>query len=110
MAEAKRPRTSKPAAEPVELRVDIDSFSIGEIEDVEEACGLSFATIINRFTDPEGMRGQAVKALVWVLRRREDPSVTLEDVRSMRLSAVRLKWGDDAAEDPTPSPSGDEAA
>ena len=109
MAEAKRPRTSA-ADEPVELRVDIDSFTIGEIEDVEEACGLSFATIINRFTDPEGLRGKAVKALVWVLRRREDPSCSLEDVRSMRLSAVRLKWGDGAAEDPTPSPSGDEAA
>jgi len=59
--------------------MDIDSLTLGDIEDIENYAGLSFSDIGE---DKPGV-SKLRTALVWVLKRKTDASFTIEDARKI---------------------------
>ncbi len=63
---------------------DINELDLGELEDFAEATGI----------DPMQLQDgwqptlKAVRAFVWLIRRREDPALTLEDARRVKVSEL----------------------
>ena len=75
------------------LAFDPDALTIGDLEDFEDVVGKPFAEIF-RGTGPNGeveMPAKALKALVWIVRRKEDPSFTLEAARNVRIGAIEIE-------------------
>ena len=77
----------------MEIVLDVDQLTIGDIEDIEEICGKSFEEL-----DFERPSARLLKAIVYVNGRKTNPSFTLEDAREVRLSEVTLK---EQEQDPT---------
>lgn len=69
------------------LTVNIDDLTLGELEDFEEAAGISVADIQAR---GGSMPVRAVSALVWVTKRRDDKDFTLDQARKIKLSEVEF--------------------
>lgn len=59
--------------------MDIDTLTLGDIEDIENYAGLSFSDIGE---DKPGV-SKLRTALVWVLKRKTDPSFTIDDARNI---------------------------
>ena len=59
--------------------MDIDTLTLGDIEDIENYAGLSFSDIGE---DKPGV-SKLRTALVWVLKRKADSSFTIEDARKI---------------------------
>ena len=59
--------------------MDIDTLTLGDIEDIENYAGLSFSDIGE---DKPGV-SKLRTALVWVLKRKEDSTFTIENARNM---------------------------
>jgi hypothetical protein len=59
--------------------MDIDTLTLGDIEDIENYAGLSFSDIGE---DKPGV-SKLRTALVWVLKRKTDSSFTIEDARKI---------------------------
>jgi hypothetical protein len=59
--------------------MDIDTLTLGDIEDIENYAGLSFSDIGE---DKPGV-SKLRTALVWVLKRKIDPTFTIEDARQI---------------------------
>jgi hypothetical protein len=67
--------------------MDIDTLTLGDIEDIENYAGLSFSDIGE---DKPGV-SKLRTALVWVLKRKANPEFTIEEARNMtpdELSAI----------------------
>lgn len=62
-----------------------ESFTLGEARDMKQICGLAVAELQGALKkgDPE-----AVAAFLYITWRRQDPSVTLEDVWAIDLGEV----------------------
>ncbi len=87
-------------AEQIELR--LDDLMIEELELIEEHAGLDAlnAAMSGRLSF------KALAVLIWIARRREEPALTLEEVRRTKLSALpqlRIVGGDE------PNPTGSAA-
>lgn len=67
------------------LTIDIEGLTLGEIEEFEEASGSSISAVAKG----EGT-AKAIVALVWVVKKRENPEFTMDDARAMKLSDVDL--------------------
>ena len=63
--------------------MNVNDLTLGEVEEVENYSGLPMAAL----ADPDAKKGRLLVALAWVIKRKEDPSFTLE-------SAKRLSMGD----------------
>ena len=59
--------------------MDIESLTLGDIEDIENYAGLSFSDIGD---DKPGV-SKLRTALVWVLKRKIDAAFTIEDARKI---------------------------
>jgi hypothetical protein len=59
--------------------MDIDTLTLGDIEDIENYAGLSFSDIGE---DKPGV-SKLRTALVWVLKRKENKKFTIEDARNI---------------------------
>jgi hypothetical protein len=59
--------------------MDINTLTLGDIEDIENYAGLSFSEIGE---DKPGV-SKLRTALVWVLKRKENPSFTIDDARQL---------------------------
>jgi hypothetical protein len=59
--------------------MDIDTLTLGDIEDIENYAGLSFSDIGE---DKPGV-SKLRTALVWVLKRKSNPDFTIDDARNM---------------------------
>jgi len=59
--------------------MDIDTLTLGDIEDIENYAGLSFSDIGE---DKPGV-SKLRTALVWVLKRKENPEFTIEEARKI---------------------------
>lgn len=62
---------------------DWNDLSLGELEDLETATGMSAAEMAENASRPK-----VLTAVLWVIRRRTDPTFTLEDARQVKLSAL----------------------
>lgn len=112
------------STEKTKLRLSMDDLTLGDMELFEEATGrdimeaLKPRPVIDEATgrpvkDPDDPKGRPLMAaqvtakafvgLVYLALRRDDPNLTVADVKSMRLSDIDfdLDQGADAEPDPT---------
>jgi hypothetical protein len=95
-----------PDAKP--LRFSASSLTVGDLEDLEEITGQSFGDLFSLLGQLEagGMHKLPIKlitALVFVIRRHENPDFTLADARKVRINELELVLGDEP--DPTEAAS-----
>ncbi len=66
---------------------DLNHLTLGEICELEDYTGSSLDTMFSSFSG--GKKGQPqgkiLVAIAWLMRRREDPSFTLEDAKNLRI-------------------------
>lgn len=76
--------------------MDYQALTLNEVEEVEKLTGVSIDAIAN-----DGQpKGRVLKVLIWVLRKREDPSYTIEAAGKLTLAeAVALFGGDEDPKD-----------
>ena len=74
------------------MNLNVDDLTLGELEDIEEKTGVNVATLKQGAAPPT----KVLTALVWVMKRREDPSFTYEMARETKVTAL-------AAEVPAPN-------
>lgn len=66
------------------LTIDLNDLRVHEIETIEEVIGTS----IDEAFGAGAPRGKALRALGYVIKRRDNPDFTLEDAGNLRLSLV----------------------
>jgi hypothetical protein len=80
------------------LKIDPEDLTIGDLEDFEDIVGMSFDDAMA--PGPDGkpkVTTKALKALVFLSKRREDPTFTLDDARAIKVSELQVG----SEEDPT---------
>lgn len=65
------------------LTFDLDQLTLGDIVDIEDVAGISFQGL-----DMGKPPMKVVAALVWIFKRKQDPSFTYADARAMPVSEV----------------------
>lgn len=60
---------------------DLDDLTVEEIEDIEEATGCS----IDRLFADDRPRGKTLRAIAWIVKRREDPAFTFEQAGKVKI-------------------------
>jgi hypothetical protein len=76
-----------PEDQPAEvLEFDVNDLTLGEIETIEEIVGHDVLRELGRGTP--GVK--TLLAVVYVIKRRSDPDVTLDDVRGLKVNMLRL--------------------
>jgi len=78
--------------EVMDLNIDINSLTVGEIEAVEELSGSS----IDQLFSANGRKGKALRAIAYITKRRENPDFTWEDAGNLRINLTAPE------ENPTP--------
>jgi hypothetical protein len=75
------------------MAIDFEAMTLSEVEEIELLTGRSIETIMS----DDAPRGRAMKAIIWVLKKRQDPSFTLEQAGKLSLKeAASLFQGDEA--------------
>lgn len=103
------------------LSINPQDMTIGDLEDFEDVVGMSMDKAFKPvpLLDENGERvfekdakgvlrpqttvelsTKALKALIWIVKRQDNPDFTLEDARKIKVSELELQ-GDDSPEDPT---------
>lgn len=97
------------------LNFNPDDLTIGDLEDFEDITGQTFDEAFKSVPvkDDEGnierddkgrpvkavkVTAKVIKALVYVIYRKDDPDFTLDDARNVKITALNMLGGDD--EDP----------
>lgn len=62
----------------------LEDLTLGDIEDFEAAGGVPMTAL----ADGGQLPFKAVIALVWVIRRQQEPDFTLEDARRLRMAEL----------------------
>lgn len=97
------------ATEKFHLVVDPDEFTIGDLEDFEDAVGVPLGEALKPrpvrdeetgevVRNPETGRpelevqvsSKALRHLVWIVKRQTDPDFTAEDARKVKVAALEL--------------------
>lgn len=84
---------------PLNLAIDIETLTIGELEEIEDITGLAFGNI-----DWAHLSARLMRALVYIVARRDNPDFTVEDARNVRLTQLK-KPSNEAVEDTDPMTS-----
>ena len=66
------------------MNLNVDDLTLGELEDIEERTGVNVATLRGGGPPPS----KVLTALVWVMKRREDPSFTYEQARELKVTEL----------------------
>lgn len=77
------------------MAFDPNELTLGDMEDLETASGIPF----DKITEALSTEGTAppialVIALVWVMRRKSEIGLKLEDVRSTRIADISAMFGE----------------
>jgi hypothetical protein len=89
------------------LRFSVDSITVGDMEDIEEIAGKSFAEIVELLKAPTTEGGminvpiKVLKAVVFVIYRQGNPDFTLDDARKVKVTELELVMSEP---DPTEPP------
>lgn len=81
---------------PETVRIDPAKFTLNELEQLEDIIGKPTSSI---FGSPDGVSAKALKAVVYIVKRREDPGFTME--QAGELGMVDLDIAGDEPADPT---------
>lgn len=75
----------------MKLTLDPNKITVGDIEDFEEATGSGLMEMVSKLSvdGMTEMRGRDIKALIWIARRQDDPSFTLEQTRAVTLGELQ---------------------
>lgn len=65
----------------MEIALDPQDLTLGELEEFEAATGMTMADI------GKGT-AKAILGLIWLAKRREDPSFTLDDARKLKVGEI----------------------
>lgn len=68
------------------LTFDLNKVTLGDIVDIEEVCGVAWDDILDL---EGGLPTKALLAMVWVAKRRDDPSFTLDDARETPVAEIQ---------------------
>ena len=71
------------------LTLDLETFTLGELEDLEEATGMGWEEVVER-VERGNPSVKMLTAVLWIVRRRDDPAFTLADARATRITAVKV--------------------
>lgn len=71
------------------LTLNLDDLTLGDIEDLEEASGMSYDDISKHIKDGANPPLKLAKALLWVAARHQDATTTLDDIRNVKLTDLR---------------------
>lgn len=80
------------------INIDPDKLTIGDLEDFEEVVGESFQQAFAN--GPSGVSTKALKAIVWIVSRQDNPDFTLDDARNVRVAEFSFA---EPETDPTPA-------
>lgn len=83
------------------INLNPSELTIEEMEDFEEAAGMSWSAAFKtvKVADPESKTGfreevdfpaKALRAVVWVLKRKDNPDFTLEEAGKTRVAALKI--------------------
>ena len=89
-------------SEKITLELDVDSLTLGEIEQLEEIANRAIGEIFDIVSGVQPMRASVLTAIVWLVKRRQDPSFTVEQARSTRVSLVLAAGGETDPTEPPP--------
>lgn len=75
----------------MKLSLDENSLTLGDVDDLETASGWALGQVIGALEGtPEGQTPdipfRVILALIWVCSRKDDPSLTFDQVRAMPLT------------------------
>lgn len=78
--------------ESTDVVINPDEFSIGDLEDYEDATGFNLINVVQQMGEdrpggPVMPHPRAMRGLVWLVRRRSE-DVTFESLREMKLSEM----------------------
>lgn len=62
--------------------LSINDLTIDEIDEVEQHVGVAIDSVF----DGTAPRAKALRAIAWVVKRRDDPTFTLEDAGKLRIN------------------------
>lgn len=79
-----------PTPEPEPLNINLNDLTLGDLEDIEGVVGPETM----RFVLRGDVTPKAMVALVWVAKRRDNPSFTLDDARRLPLSLFSVEAGE----------------
>lgn len=79
----------------MKVKLNLEELTLREIEDFEAAGGLA----ISEVGAGKALPARALRALVWIMQRREDPSFTFEAAGDVKVS--ELDFGAATPVDPT---------
>ncbi|MDP9388183.1 MAG: hypothetical protein M3Q48_09810 [Actinomycetota bacterium] len=68
-----------------DLTIDPDDLTLGEVEQLEELTGKPLGEMFNG-----AISAKAATALVYVIKRREDPAFTLDDARAFKIGGLNI--------------------
>lgn len=66
------------------LEVDIETLKIREIEELEEISGMS----VDNLEDSDVPKGKLLRALAYIVKRRENPEFTLEEAGELVIQTA----------------------
>jgi hypothetical protein len=64
--------------------MNVEDLTLGEVEEIEQYAGKPLATL----ADGEAAKGSLMVALAWVIGRKENPNMTLNDAKKMTMSEI----------------------
>lgn len=68
-----------------EFTFDLDKVTVGDIVDIEDTVGMAWDDIVDMDSPPT----KVLLAMLWIVKRRDDPNFTLEDARNTPLAEVQ---------------------
>jgi hypothetical protein len=71
----------------VHLQLDVNRFTLAELEDLEDATGMTFTQLGEKLSSGD-YSIKLLRAVVWILRRRDEPGYSLEQAREVQLSDI----------------------
>ena len=107
------------SVEKINIRFDEDNLTIGDLEDFEDAVGVPLFDALkqvrqyddegNLVTDERGrpvmavnLTAKAMKGLVWITLRQERPGFSLDDARSVKVTALEWVAAEDGSDEENP--------
>jgi hypothetical protein len=73
------------------LALDFNSLTLDEVETIENLTGVS----IEKLADDKAPKGKNLKALIFVMKRRQDPQFTMEQAGQLTLVDAMSLFGAD---------------
>lgn len=68
------------------LNIDFNDLTLGDIEDLEDTAGLNMRDLMGK--SAKELPTKALIALVWIVKRHENPDYTYEDARNLRIGTL----------------------